>query len=178
MNPMYSARLLPWSSPEGKPCFLLGGTGTGYVSRLADRVEAEQMDSAAELIEDAGDVLAGRSWTPGELHLLAVELNAHLARVHRVSKSRGARLLQLEGAADKDEGDGEGDAGDDSAASDAGEGGYGSAPAHDSPDRNGPEEGQRTSRPSPRARLAAPVRPAGSAPGAPLKDAAQGSPAR
>ncbi|WP_438490471.1 hypothetical protein [Streptomyces sp. S186] len=96
---MDTARLLPWTSPEGKPCYLLGGTGTGtgYVSRLADRVEAEQMDAAAELIEDAGDVLAGRCWTPGELHLLAVELNAHLARIHRVSKSRGARLLLLAG---------------------------------------------------------------------------------
>lgn len=172
LNPMDTARLLPWSSPEGKPCFLLGGTGTGYVSRLADRVEAEQMDSAAELIEDAGGILAGRSWTPGELHLLAVELNAHLARVHRVSKSRGARLLQLESDPDADdEDDGEG-AGDDSAASDAGEGAYGSSPADDAPDRNGPP------RSSPRARLAVPVRPAGSAPGAPLKDAAQGPPAR
>ncbi|MYT33331.1 MULTISPECIES: hypothetical protein [unclassified Streptomyces] len=102
MNPMDTARLLPWSSPEGKPCFLLGGTGAGYVSRLADRVEAEQMDSAAELIEEAGDVLTGRCWTPGEIHLLAVELKAHLIRVHRVSESRGARLLQL--ASEVDEG--------------------------------------------------------------------------
>ncbi|WP_438486144.1 hypothetical protein [Streptomyces sp. S186] len=102
-NPMDTARLLPWTSPDGKPCYLLGGTGTGYVSRLADKVEAEQMHSAAELIEDAGNILAARSWTPGEIHLLAVELNDHLAKVHRVSQSRGARLLLMENDPDEDD---------------------------------------------------------------------------
>ncbi|GAA2664866.1 hypothetical protein [Streptomyces lunalinharesii] len=101
-NPVHGTRLLPWTSPEGKPCYLLGGTGTGYVSRLADRVEAEQMTSAADLIEDAGDILTARSWTPGEIHLLAVELTAQLTKVHRLSLSRGARLLQLESALDED----------------------------------------------------------------------------
>ncbi|WP_344576942.1 hypothetical protein [Streptomyces lunalinharesii] len=129
---MDTARLLPWSSPEGKPCFLLGGTGTGYVSRLADRVEAEQMGAAAECIEEAGDVLAGRSWTPGELHLLAVELNAHLARVHRVSESRGARLVRWEGGPDGDDEEEDGEGGADDA-------GGGSAPAEGFPDRSGPE---------------------------------------
>ncbi|MFB6923778.1 hypothetical protein ACFCXR_01895 [Streptomyces noursei] len=167
LNPMDTARLLPWSSPEGKPCYLIGGTGTGYVSRLADRVEAEQMDAAAELVEEAGDVLAGRCWSPGEIHLLAVELNAHLARVHRVSKSRGGRLLQLE----RDSGtDGEDD--------EDGAGGRGDPPAEDFPDRDGPEEGRRAPRSSPRARLGAPVRPAGSVPGVPLKGAVRGASAR
>ncbi|MEU5208051.1 hypothetical protein [Streptomyces sp. NPDC020742] len=91
MNPMDTVRLLPWSSPEGKPCFV-AGDGTGYVSRMADRMEAVQLDSAAELIEEARGMLAGRTWTPGELHLLAVELTAALADVHRVAESRGARL--------------------------------------------------------------------------------------
>ncbi|MFF2805789.1 hypothetical protein ACFVT2_01165 [Streptomyces sp. NPDC058000] len=124
MNPMDGARLLPWSSWDGKPCYLLGGngSGTGYVSRLADRVEAEQMTSAAELIEDAYRILADRAWTPGEIHLLAVELNDRLAKVHRVSESRGARLLLMEEEEDEgedeldaeDRDDGGGDGGDDS----------------------------------------------------------------
>ncbi|WP_369361076.1 hypothetical protein [Streptomyces sp. cg2] len=99
---MDTARLLPWTSPDGKPCYLLGGTGTGYVSRLADKVEAEQMDSAAELVEEACGILTHRLWTPGEIHLLAVELNNHLAKIHRVSESRGARLLLLEDDPDED----------------------------------------------------------------------------
>ncbi|MFK0296835.1 hypothetical protein ACIQU6_41080 [Streptomyces sp. NPDC090442] len=101
---MNGARLLPWSSPEGKPCYLLGGGGGGYVSRLADRVEEEQMDSAAEFIEEAGGVLAGRVWTPGEIHLLAVELKAHLVTVHRVSESRGARLSVWEDGGERSDG--------------------------------------------------------------------------
>ncbi|MEU5301280.1 hypothetical protein ACH4YO_06410 [Streptomyces noursei] len=117
MNPMDTVRLLPWNSPEGKPCYLLGGTGTGYVSRLADRVEAEHMDAAAEFIEEAGDILAGRCWTPGEIHLLAVELTAHLARVHRVSESRGVRLLQLAGGLDEDDEGGVGETGDEAVGS-------------------------------------------------------------
>ncbi|MEW1655725.1 hypothetical protein [Streptomyces sp. NPDC093707] len=116
-NPMDRARLLPWTSPDGKPCYLLGGNGTGYVSRLADRVEAEQMNSAADFMAEACDILTGRAWTPGEIHLLAVELNDHLAKVYRVSESRGTRLLQLEGDLDMDDTDdedSEGDAGGDS----------------------------------------------------------------
>ncbi|MFE6690397.1 hypothetical protein ACFVFQ_28505 [Streptomyces sp. NPDC057743] len=166
-GPAATARLLPWTSPDGKPCYLLGSDGTGYVSRLADEIEAEQMDSAAELIEEARGILAGRAWTPGEIHLLAVELNANLANVRRVSESRGARLLALEDAFDTSSADSE----DDGDANDP-------PPAHDSPDRSRHERGRRPSPPGRGARLAAPVRPAGSVPGAPLKDAARVPPAR
>ncbi|MCX5444846.1 hypothetical protein RB199_20660 [Streptomyces libani] len=87
-------RLLPWTSPDGKPCFL-AGDGTGYVSRIADQVEEEQLSSAGDLIDEARRVLAALAWTPGELHLLAVELTAALADVRRVAKSRGGRLTAL-----------------------------------------------------------------------------------
>lgn len=40
-------------------------------------------------------MLDARAWTPGELHLLAVELTATLADVRRVAKSRGGRLTAL-----------------------------------------------------------------------------------
>jgi hypothetical protein len=89
-------RLLPWSSPDGKPCYL-AGDGTGYVSRTADDIEAKQLGSAAELIVEARGVLAGRRWTPGEIHLLAEDLTAALADVHRVAESRGDRLAELLG---------------------------------------------------------------------------------
>ncbi|WP_148590174.1 hypothetical protein [Streptomyces sp. WAC01526] len=91
MSPTDAARLLLWSSPDGKPCFLVGD-GTGYVSRLADEMEEAQLDSAAELGEEAHRILAARAWTPGEIHLLALELAASLANVRRVAESRGARL--------------------------------------------------------------------------------------
>ncbi|UQA95017.1 hypothetical protein [Streptomyces halobius] len=76
---------------DGKPCYL-AGDGTGYVSRLADSMEAAQLDSAAALMEEGRRILDGRRWTSGEIHLLAVELMESLTEVHRVAESRGARL--------------------------------------------------------------------------------------
>ncbi|AJT66622.3 hypothetical protein T261_4986 [Streptomyces lydicus] len=88
---MDTARLLPWSSTDGKPCYL-AGDGTGYVSRMADTMEAAQLNSAATLLKEAHRILEGRRWTSGEIHLLAVELTESLTDVHRVAESRGARL--------------------------------------------------------------------------------------
>jgi hypothetical protein len=87
-------RLLPWVGvgPEGKPCYLAGDGSGGYLSRLADNMEAVQLGLAADLIKEARGVLDGRKWTPGELHLLAVQLTEALTAVHRVAESRGARL--------------------------------------------------------------------------------------
>ncbi|MER6315633.1 hypothetical protein ABT237_17905 [Streptomyces sp. NPDC001581] len=84
-------RLLPWTGGEGKPCYL-AGDGTGFLSRLADNIEATQLGLADDLIEEAQEVLEGRSWTPGELHLLAVQLTEALTSVHRIAVSRGARV--------------------------------------------------------------------------------------
>ncbi|MER6047473.1 hypothetical protein ABT168_08410 [Streptomyces sp. NPDC001793] len=84
-------RLLPWSSPDGKPCFVLGD-GTGFVSRMADDIEEAQLLLADGLVEDARRLLAGRNWTSGELQLLTVELTESLTEVRRVARSRGARL--------------------------------------------------------------------------------------
>lgn len=46
-------RLLPWTGPEGKPCYLSTDDRGGYMSRLADNVEAVQLGSAAQLLEQA-----------------------------------------------------------------------------------------------------------------------------
>ncbi|WP_329463334.1 hypothetical protein [Streptomyces sp. NBC_01431] len=86
------ARLLPWTGPEGKPCYLADDGSGGYLSRLADNMEAMQLGLAADLIEEARGVLDGRKWTPGELHLLAIQLAEAPTDVHRVAASRGARL--------------------------------------------------------------------------------------
>lgn len=86
-----AVRLLPWAGPEGKPCYL-AGDGAGFLSRLADNMEAAQLGLAGELIDEAQQVLEGRAWTPGELHLLAVQLTEALGNVHRIAVSRGERL--------------------------------------------------------------------------------------
>ncbi|WP_416983078.1 hypothetical protein [Streptomyces sp. T028] len=91
MSPTGQLRLLPWAGPEGKPCYL-AGEGTGYLSRLADNMESAQLGLAGELLHEAQRVLAGRQWTQGELHLLAVRLTAALTNAHRIAVSRGERL--------------------------------------------------------------------------------------
>lgn len=106
----HDVRLLPWVGTEGKPCYL-AGDGTGFLSRLADNIEATQLGLAGELIEEAQEVLEERSWTPGELHLLAVQLTEVLTSIHRIAVSRGARIPSP-ASEDADAIDSQGDEGD------------------------------------------------------------------
>lgn len=84
-------RLLPWSTPEGKPCYLIGD-GTGFLSRVADNVESVQLEMAAELLDHAADMLADRQVTSAQLRFLAARMAEALRDVHRIADSRGARL--------------------------------------------------------------------------------------
>jgi hypothetical protein len=86
-------RLLPWTGPEGKPCYLLGD-GTGYVSRLADHIESVQLGMAGGLLDHADELLAEQRLTGEELRYLARRLSESLRDVKRVAESRGARLAR------------------------------------------------------------------------------------
>ncbi|WJY38458.1 hypothetical protein QT196_14825 [Streptomyces sp. P9-2B-2] len=83
------ARLLPWSSPGGKPCYVIGD-GNGPVSRLADEVEAVQLGMAAALLGHAGAMLDDRRVSNGELRFLVERLTEALRDVLRIAESRGA----------------------------------------------------------------------------------------
>ncbi|MGW5788278.1 hypothetical protein [Streptomyces mutabilis] len=85
-------RLLPWSGPEGKPCYLSTDERGGYMSRLADNIEAVQLGTAAELLEEASETLSDRDVTLDELRRLAKELSGALRDVLRVATSRGHLL--------------------------------------------------------------------------------------
>lgn len=84
-------RLLPWSSPEGKPCYV-SGDGTGYVSQLADEMESVQLSMCVDLLDHAHDMIADRSTTGDQLRFLAARMAESLRDVHRVARSRGQRL--------------------------------------------------------------------------------------
>ncbi len=86
-----TGRLLPWSSPDGKPCYLIGD-GTGYVSRVADNIESVQLGMAAELLGHAADMLDDRQVTPEQLRFVVARMAEALRDLHRIAKSRGARL--------------------------------------------------------------------------------------
>lgn len=90
-------RLLPWSGPGGKPCYLSTDDHDGYVARLADHIEAMQLGAAAKLREDALEVLEDRGIDDEEdMALLAARLAGALGDVLRVANSRGHRLAKLE----------------------------------------------------------------------------------
>lgn len=84
-------RLLPWVSPEGRTCFVLGD-GEGFVSRMADRVEAVQLEMADGLVAHADGMLGEARLSEGELRCLARNLARALRDVRRVAVSRGGRL--------------------------------------------------------------------------------------
>jgi hypothetical protein len=83
--------LLPWAGPEGKPCFL-ATDGNGYLSRLADNIEAVQLGMATELLGHARAMLNEPKVGVGELRFLSAQLAEALRDTVRVAESRGARL--------------------------------------------------------------------------------------
>ncbi|MEH0588725.1 hypothetical protein QA942_33510 [Streptomyces sp. B21-106] len=85
-------RLLPWSGPEGKPCYLSTDDRGGYMSRLADNIEADQLDAAASLLEHASATLDDQDVNPEDLRRLTGELTGTLRDVLRVATSRGHLL--------------------------------------------------------------------------------------
>ncbi|MCE3036023.1 hypothetical protein [Streptomyces sp. CMSTAAHL-2] len=89
-------RLLPWSSSDGKPCYLNTDDKTGYMSRLADNIEAVQLGTAAELLEHASDTLNDQDTDPEDMRLLAKELTGSLRDVLRIATSRGHLLVVSE----------------------------------------------------------------------------------
>ncbi|MEV0554077.1 hypothetical protein AB0I27_11530 [Streptomyces sp. NPDC050597] len=89
-------RLLPWSGPDGKPCFLSTDDSDGYMSRLADNMEAVQLGMAAELLEQAEELLDDRDTEAEELRLLTTKLTGALRDALRVATSRGRRLTTPE----------------------------------------------------------------------------------
>ncbi|NBE51702.1 hypothetical protein [Streptomyces boluensis] len=97
----HTVRLLPWSGPEGKPCYLIGdGTGSSHVSRVADDIESVQLDMADELLDHAADMTVDEEVTSAQLRFLADRLAEALRDVCRIAVSRGARLTAPERAMD------------------------------------------------------------------------------
>ncbi len=59
-NPFTRPHLLPWTTPEGKPCFLSTDSDDSLLSRLADDIEEAQLDSGEQVLAGARAVLDDR----------------------------------------------------------------------------------------------------------------------
>ncbi|MDG9712127.1 hypothetical protein [Streptomyces sp. DH10] len=91
-GPRRTLRLLPWTGPEAKPCFLITDEGGGRVSRLADITEATQLDMGAQLLAHADDLLPDA--TEAQLRFLAERLVEALRDILRVAEGRGQRCKE------------------------------------------------------------------------------------
>ncbi|MBA5226028.1 hypothetical protein [Streptomyces griseoaurantiacus] len=96
MKALNELRLLPWSGPDGKPCYLSSDDRDGYMSRLADNIEAVQLGTASELLEQASETLDDPDADPDEMRRLATALHGTLRDVLRVATSRGHLLAVSE----------------------------------------------------------------------------------
>ncbi|MGQ4485380.1 hypothetical protein ACN6LM_000360 [Streptomyces sp. SAS_281] len=85
-------RLLPWSGWRDKPCYLSTDDPDGYMSRLADSVEAVQLDTAAKLVEEASEAFDNQDTSIDEMRCLVKELTVALRDILRVATSRGHLL--------------------------------------------------------------------------------------
>ncbi|MGW1147055.1 hypothetical protein ACWD6I_18810 [Streptomyces sp. NPDC002454] len=94
-SPAPGPRLLPWSSPEGKPCYLAPDTeredGGGYLTRLADGVEATQLTMAEDLLAHTHALLDEPRLTHPELRFLLARRAEALHDTLRIAHSRGSR---------------------------------------------------------------------------------------
>lgn len=64
-QPGSALRLLPWSTWDGRPCYLApSGDGHGYLTRKADRMESQQMRNAAIAYTDAETTLHNEAAGP------------------------------------------------------------------------------------------------------------------
>ncbi|MFD7548664.1 hypothetical protein [Streptomyces sp. NPDC059816] len=90
-TPGAGLRLLPWSSPEGKPCYLATADEDGYLSRLAGGVEATQLSMAEDLLGHAHAMLDEPKLTVPELKFTVARLAEALSDTLRVAHSRGRR---------------------------------------------------------------------------------------
>ncbi|MER7999280.1 hypothetical protein [Streptomyces sp. NPDC095613] len=99
-----SLRLLPWTTPDGRPCYLSAAGPDSRMSRLADEVEEDLLASAEHLLADIKSPPAPAPTSvpddadPSELRRMVACLVDALRTTLRIAVSRGARLPLSEAA--------------------------------------------------------------------------------
>ncbi|MFG2135545.1 hypothetical protein [Streptomyces sp. NPDC048650] len=87
---MTGLRRLPWDGPDGKPAYLSTDDRRSLLSRLADEVEQEQLDTARTVVRLVRELLADtRPATPDDVRFAALRQNECLTDLLRVAEARG-----------------------------------------------------------------------------------------
>ncbi|MDG9725923.1 MULTISPECIES: hypothetical protein [unclassified Streptomyces] len=85
-------RLLPWTTPEGNPCYLSTDDSRSLLSRLADDIEEAQLGSGEQVLAGARAVLADRKAGERALRFALTRATESLEDVVRIAVSRGERV--------------------------------------------------------------------------------------
>ncbi|MFS8199511.1 hypothetical protein ACLVWQ_12570 [Streptomyces sp. CWNU-52B] len=85
-------RLLPWPSLDGRPNYLITDNDGGYLSRLADELEAAQLSMGVDVLTLARPLLDDPMSPYTEVRYAGIRLAECLADALRVAESRGMRL--------------------------------------------------------------------------------------
>ncbi|MEU2422906.1 hypothetical protein ABZ619_18110 [Streptomyces sp. NPDC007851] len=96
-------RLLPWPTLEGKPCYLVtDNNGGGFLSRLADDLEAAQLVTGTDVLGRARQVLSDPMSPYAEIRYAGIRLAECLTDALRIAESRGMRLVVPDAAKDSE----------------------------------------------------------------------------
>ncbi|MFG2027599.1 hypothetical protein [Streptomyces sp. NPDC048825] len=89
---MTTLRLLPWTTPEGNPCYLSTDNDESRLSLLADDVEEAQLRSGEQVLAGAKAVLADAKAGERAVRFALTRAAESLGDVLRIAASRGARI--------------------------------------------------------------------------------------
>ncbi|WP_033324365.1 hypothetical protein [Streptomyces yerevanensis] len=89
---MTTLRLLPWTTPEGKPCYLSTDNDESRLSLLADDVEAAQLHSGEQVLAGAKAVLVDAKAGERAVRFALTRAVESLGDVLRIAASRGTRI--------------------------------------------------------------------------------------
>ncbi|KUN94488.1 hypothetical protein [Streptomyces caeruleatus] len=92
MNAPDELRLLPWATPDGKPCYLSADNDHSRLSRLADDMEVAQLDSGEQVLAGARAVLADSKAGERAVRFALTRAVESLGDALRVATSRGRRI--------------------------------------------------------------------------------------
>ena len=96
MSTADSLRLLPWTTPEGNPCYLSTDSDHSRLSRLADDLEEAQLDSGEQVLAGARAVLADPKAGERAVRFALTRAAECLADLLRIAVSRGERIPRRE----------------------------------------------------------------------------------
>ena len=85
-------RLLPWTTPEGNPCYLSTDSDASRLSLLADDIEAAQLDSGEQVLMGARALLRDPRAGERAVRFALTRAAESLADVLRIAVSRGGRI--------------------------------------------------------------------------------------